>query len=214
MKNLHFIFFFLFAISLLSAQTGPKCDFHIRAVMEKATCWNNAKVTITVVDGDGNPLYVAPTATDPNPYNNLSSARFGYLKINGDAEDTVVSWSNDNVMRLDSGLYVVMAEVLCCDSSIIGEGRYVTLKDSDTINVVLSYTRPSVSYVSNNGTEIYSRGSVPSLPCINTGREQFSITGGKLPYMIRVHNTDTDELDTIFSRGDNIVETMTNDTTT
>ncbi len=199
MKKLYFAFFFLFSFSLLSAQSGPKCDFHIRSVVDEATCWNSGTVTITAVDGSNNPLYIAPTTADPNPYNNLSTIKYGYRKISV-AGDTV-HWSNDNVLSLDSGRYMVMAEVLCCDSSIIGEGRYTTLKDSNIVNVVLSYTRPTVSYVSNNGTEIYSRGSVPSLPCINTGREQFTIKDGKLPYMIRVHNTDLDKLDTIFFFG-------------
>ena len=199
MKKLYFAFFFLFSFSLLSAQSGPKCDFHIRSVVDEATCWNSGTVTITAVDGSNNPLYIAPTTADPNPYNNLSTIKYGYRKISV-AGDTV-HWSNDNILSLDSGRYMVMAEVLCCDSSIIGEGRYTTLKDSNIVNVVLSYTLLDAYRIPDAVSSSTSRGYAPSLPCINTGREQFSITGGKFPYMIRVHNTDLDELDTIIFTG-------------
>ena len=199
MKKLYFAFFFLFSFSLLSAQSGPKCDFHIRSVVDEASCWNSGTVTITAVDGNNNPLYIAPTTADPNPYNNLSTIKYGYRKISV-AGDTV-HWSNDNVLSLDSGRYMVMAEVLCCDSSIIGEGRYTTLKDSNIVNVVLSYELLDIYRIPDIVSKSSSRGYAPSLPCINTGRQQFSITGGKFPYMIRVHNTGLDIIDTIIFTG-------------
>lgn len=198
-----YLFLCLFLISFCAwAQHVAPCDFHIRTEVTQATCYNNGKVLVTPIDGEGNELTILPDSLfdESNPGHGLSGIKFCNKNLYS-TTDTAEQCQYDPLLVLDTGTYVIHAEVLCFDPTQSGDDRYTLLSDTDTVVITTSYVKPKVSVIEQDAETAIGYGTVPTLWCENTGRVQLRIYDGAFPYMIRICNADTVPVDTIYFDG-------------
>ncbi len=193
------------------AQYNAPCDFHIRTEVTQATCYNNGKVLVVPVDGEGNELTILPDSLfdELNPGNGLSGIKYCYKNLYSPT-DTAEQCQYDPLLVLDTGTYIIHAEVLCFDPTQSGDDRYTLLSDTDTVVITTSYVKPKVSVIEQDAQTVTGYGTVPTLWCENTGRVQLRIYDGAFPYMIRVCNADTVPIDTIYFDGNQYTGTNQN----
>ena len=181
------------------AQHIAPCDFHIRTEVTAATCYNNGKVLVIPVDGEGNELTILPDSLfdENNPGHGLSGIKYCYKNLYSPT-DTAEQCQYDPLLVLDTGTYVIHAEVLCFDPTEMGDDRYTLLSDTDTVVVTTTYVKPKVNVIAQDAQTATGFGTVPTLWCENTGRVQLHIYDGAFPYMIRIADADTVPFDTIY----------------
>ena len=127
-----YLFLCLFLMSFCAwAQHVAPCDFHIRTEVTAATCYNNGKVLVTPVDGAGNELTILPDSLfdENNPGHGLSGIKYCYKNLYS-ATDTAEQCQYDPLLVLDTGTYIIHAEVLCFDPTQSGDDRYTLLSDT------------------------------------------------------------------------------------
>ena len=205
-----FLCFFLMSFCVLAQHVAP-CDFHIRTEVTTATCYNNGKVLVIPVDGEGNELTILPDSLfdENNPGHGLSGIKYCYKNLYSPT-DTAEQCQYDPLLVLDTGTYIIHAEVLCFDPTQSGDDRYTLLSDTDTVVITTSYVKPKVSVIEQDAQTVTGYGTVPTLWCENTGRVQLRIYDGAFPYMIRVCNADTVPIDTIYFDGNQYTGTNQN----
>lgn len=159
--------FFFFCFGLFAQ---GYCPLKINVSTEIGNCYNNAKISIDLVDHAGNLLDISTTDfTD-----------FKYFRINTDGGDTTFSYSN--VFLVAPGTFKVGVQAVCYYSTL-SDSMYVRLEKDTTVTTATSYVTPVLSMVSHIASTTDDFGTVPSLSCANTGRIQLSITGGEFPVL-------------------------------
>ena len=101
-------------VIMLNVATAQNCPFRIRTEVTPATCYNNGKVLVIPVDDAGNELTIVPESQfdENNPGNGLSGIKFCYKNLYSPT-DTAEQCQYDPLMVLDTGTYVIHAEVFC-----------------------------------------------------------------------------------------------------
>ncbi len=200
MRKLYFVLgFMLCACYVMAQQSKPACDFHIRTIVTDATCYNNGSVLVIPVDSLGNELTIVSNEEfdENNPGNGLHNVKYGYRNLYSTV-DTADQWQFEPMLMMDTGTYVIRAEVICFDPTQSGEARHVILYDYDTVTIGTSYVKPKLSLITADASSATALGKVPTLTCENTGRIQLRIYDGAFPYMIRVADRYQVPFDTIF----------------
>ena len=173
--------FFFFCFGLFAQ---GYCPLKINVSTEIGNCYNNAKISIDLVDHAGNLLDISTTDfTD-----------FKYFCINTDGGDTTFSYSN--VFLVAPGTFKVGVQAVCYYSTL-SDSMYVRLEKDTTVTTATSYVTPVLSMVSHIASTTDDFGTVPSLSCANTGRIQLSITGGSFPYYVKVCDSHNMPIDTV-----------------
>lgn len=157
------------------------CPFKVKFTVTPATCYNNGKVAYALVDDAGEALTALPVGMEARIFYKIyesDSAHYGAYYPSTGGWDTLV---------IDYGEYWIGVEVMCPD----GNGGF---KRSDTVtklNVNTTYVKPNASALYVTAKAISEYGKHPSLECVNSGRIQLKIEGGKFPYSVTVkdHNT-------------------------
>ncbi len=161
----------------------------MNVVTETGTCYNNCKIQIHLVDSVGQPLDISGTDLDD----------VKYYVIEEHSSDTSLSFSNEFFVRAST--YKAGVQAVCKYVRGVGDTIYTRIDTATTVTTTTTYVTPTlsvVSHVPNTPTDI---GTVPTLPCENTGRVQLNIRGGFFPYIVEVRDEHQNPIDTVVFSG-------------
>ena len=140
-------------------------------------------------DGDGQPLDISGTDLEEVKY---------YI-IEEHTSDTSLSFSN--VFSVGEGTYKAGVQAVCRQVNSPGDTTSIRLDTFATVTATTSYVTPRLSVVINSPSTATAFGTVPTLPCENTGRVQLKITGGTFPYCVEVRDASQNPIDTLVFPG-------------
>ena len=199
MKNFRLFFccFFILLCSYLQVNAQGNCPWHVQMDVLEATCLNNGGVMFYLLKDNGDTIAI--DIENKKPYDadiNLSEIKFYHQSLTN-LEDTVTYYSSNPRLFLNPGTYRVGVQAQCYNGGD-GSGAYTPLSYEQTIEVVGSYTVPTVSILANIASSSWESGNRPTVPGDSTGRIQLRISGGSLPYTIVLTNSNS--RDTIETR--------------
>lgn len=183
MKKILVLFTLLLSFVIANAQNN--CPLRMKVTTAPGDCYNNSFIQIDLVNADGTPMDT--NATD------LSN--FKFYCINTATDDTTYSYLNAFTMA--PGTYIVGVQAVCHYSYEEVDSAYILLDTNTTVTTTTTYITPALSMINNAAGSKTAYGTVPTLPCMNTGRVQLKITGGKFPYYVAILDENEQPLDTI-----------------
>lgn len=154
--------------------------FDIRINISDASCYNDALVSITIIDSNGDEIDTL--------ISEISNIRYHYHNT---LDDTTYYTSNSSFL-LDNGTYFVGVSGIYHTHSG-GDMEYILVDTTTSITIDNHYVPPHIYTISHVATEIDEYGIRPALACESTGRAQLNIDGGHFPYHIKVINQDTQD---------------------
>lgn len=158
-----------FFFCLISRVAAQDCNFTITTDVQNSSCLANGIISVQLEDTAGK---------------RISNMRYSLDPIVAGA-----SQSTNNVLTsIPPGTYKVIVDAMCSVSGAPVQVQEVL----ENVVVANEYTRPTVTRVEGTFTSGHLYGSVPSLPCANTGVAQIRIQNGVFPFTVVVfHNGDT-----------------------
>ena len=186
------VFFLLFMSFSAKLAAQGNCPWHVQIDVLEATCLNNGGVQFYLLTDNGDVIDI--DIDNKKPYDagiNLSEIKFYHQSLTN-LEDTVTYYSTNPRLFLTPGTYRVGVQAQCYNGGD-GSGAYTPLSYEQTIEVVGSYTVPTVSILANIASSSWACGNRPTVPGDSTGRIQLRISGGSLPYTIVLVNSDNQD---------------------
>ena len=182
--------FFVLLCTYFHVNAQGNCPWNVNMNVIKATCLNNGGVEFFLLTDNGDTIAIDIENKKPvDPSINLSEIKFYHQSLTN-LEDTTTYYTPNPRIFLKPGTYRVGVQAQCYNGGE-GSGAYTPLSYEEIIDVVGSYTVPTVAILANTATNSWSSGNRPTVPCGNTGRIQLKITDGSMPYSLVLVNSIT-----------------------
>ncbi len=181
---------FMLLCSFFQANAQGNCPWNVTMNVVEATCLNNGGIEFFLLTDNGDTIAIDIENKKPvDPSINLSEIKFYHQSLTN-VEDTTTYYTPNPRIFLKPGTYRVGVQAQCYNGGE-GSGAYTPLSYEQIIEVVGSYTVPTVAILANTATNSQSSGNRPTVPCGNTGRIQLKITDGSMPYSLVLVNSIT-----------------------
>ncbi len=175
--NIHYAIalFLVFLIGMISVGFSQNnCEIQLSADIQHCTCLNDGKITFKLTKS--------------------ADCQLDTFNIRYTLFSPLNSISNENSIspvfsNLPPGHYTGIVSALH-HTGEPGVGANIIVYDTLELNINTSYTEPNVGILNQEFTLENRFGIVRSLPCIATGIVQMRITGGKMPYTVKVMKYD------------------------
>ena len=176
--GLSLVIMLIIGASHLEAQRTFRVVFETR----NATCYNNGRILYTLLGENGQVLEAMPPGlTQVRIYYKLSEADTAHYS------GRFYTGGTDSII-LGHGTYIIGVSGLLDD----GAGGYMQTDTHTVLTINSQYVNPMVEVVAGNpylGEK--ACGTISSFPCMDIGRVQLQITGGRFPYHVTVLDHDS-----------------------